>query len=59
VLPPVERKIVACRLVGAGAAEARQTAAGTAIRVAAEDRRPVDTVVRLELDGPAGTLEPR
>ena len=59
VLPAIERRIVASSVVGGGLAEARQTAAGTEIGVAPEARRPIDTVVRLELDGPAGTLAPR
>jgi hypothetical protein len=49
---------VAPSVVGGGFAKARQTAS-TEIRVAPEARRPMDTVVRLELDGPAGTLAPR
>jgi alpha-L-fucosidase len=59
VLPALERRIVNSSVVGGGLAEARQTAGGTEIRVAPEARRPIDTVVRLELDGPAGTLGPR
>jgi hypothetical protein len=50
---------VGASVVGGGVAEATQSAAGTAIRVAAAHRQPIDTVVRLELDGPAGTLAPR
>ena len=59
VLPALERKIVASSVMGAGSAQARQTAAGTQIDVAPPERSPMDTVVRLELDGPAGTLGPR
>jgi alpha-L-fucosidase len=59
VLPPLERKVVACHVVGGGVAEAKQVPAGTEIRVAAGSRHAIDTVVRLELDGPAGTLAPR
>ena len=59
VLPPLERRIVASSVLGGGAAKARQTAAGTAIHVDPPRRRPLDTVVRLELDHPAGTLTPR
>jgi alpha-L-fucosidase len=58
-LPTLERRIVAASVVGGGVAEARQTAAGTEIHVAPAHRRPTDTVVRLQLDGPAGTLRPR
>jgi alpha-L-fucosidase len=59
VLPALERRIVGASVVGGGVAEAMQSAAGTTIRVAAAHRQPIDTVVRLELDGPAGTLAPR
>jgi len=59
VLPALERRIVGATVVGGGVAEATQSTAGTAIHVAAAYRQPIDTVVRLELDGPAGTLAPR
>jgi alpha-L-fucosidase len=59
VLPALERRIVASSVVGAGTVEARQTAAGTEIHVDPRQRDPVDTVVRLALDHPAGTLAPR
>jgi alpha-L-fucosidase len=59
VLPALERRIVGASVVGGGVAEATQSATGTTIRVAAAHRQPIDTVVRLELDGPAGTLAPR
>jgi hypothetical protein len=59
VLPPVGQRIPASAVLGGGAARARQTAGGTEIDVAPADRTPPDTVVRLELDGPAGTLEAR
>ena len=58
-LPALERRIVASSGVGGGAAEAKQSGAGTEIHVAPGQRRPIDTVVRLELDGPAGTLPAR
>jgi len=59
VLPALERRVVGASLVGGGVAEARQSAAGIAIHVAPGLRRPIDTVVRLDLDGPAATLPPR
>lgn len=49
-LPPVPAKLVASRVLGGGAADARQTAAGLEIFVAEKDRQPVDTVVALEFD---------
>jgi alpha-L-fucosidase len=59
VLPAVERTIVGSSVLGGGAASARQTAAATEVDVAPADRSALDTVVRLELDGPAGALAPR
>jgi alpha-L-fucosidase len=59
LLPVLERKILAADVVGGGEAEAIQGAAGTGIRVRPADRRSPVTVVRLVLDGPAGTLAPR
>ena len=58
-LPALERRIVAASVVGGGLAEARQTPGGIEIGVAPETRRSIDTVVRLELDGPAGSLAAR
>lgn len=59
VLPALERRVVGASVLGGGAARVTQSAAATEIRVAPAYRRPIDTVVRLELDGPAGTLAPR
>jgi alpha-L-fucosidase len=59
VLPALERRVVAASVLGGGAARVTQSAAATEIRVEPAHRQPIDTVVRLELDGPAGTLTPR
>jgi alpha-L-fucosidase len=59
VLPALERRVVGASVLGGGAAGVTQSAAATEVRVAPEHRQPIDTVVRLELDGPAGTLAPR
>ena len=59
VLPPLERRVLAASVVGGGGAEVRQTTAGTLVDVAPRERSPIDTVVRLELDGAAGMLQPR
>jgi alpha-L-fucosidase len=58
-LPALERRVVAASVVGGGAAEVKQASSGVEIHVAPEHRRPIDTVVRLALDGPAGSLPPR
>ena len=59
VLPPLERRILAASVVGGGGAEVQQASAGLTVHVAPGQRRPIDTVVRLELDGLAGTLPAR
>ena len=59
VLPPVERRVVEAAVLGGGHAEVRTTAAGLALRVAPSDRRSVDTVVKLRLDGPVQALAAR
>jgi alpha-L-fucosidase len=58
-LPPLERRVLAASVLGGGDAEVRQASRGITLDVARAQRRPIDTVVRLELDGPAGTLSPR
>jgi alpha-L-fucosidase len=55
VLPALERTIVASAVLGGASVTARQTPGGTEIDVAPADRSALDTVVRVELDGPAGT----
>ena len=55
-------RFISCALtvaLSAGAAEVKQASSGVEIHVAPEHRRPIDTVVRLGLDGPAGSLPPR
>ena len=45
-------------LLTGGTVSVRQTKDALEIQVPAQDRRPIDTIVRLELDGPAGDIEP-
>ena len=52
-LPAIPAKVARSRVLTGGAAEVRQTAAGLEVRVPEADRRPLDTIVALELDGPA------
>ena len=53
-LPPLARKIVSHKVLTGGAATVKQTADGVAIAVpAAADRQEIDTIIALELDGPA------
>ncbi len=58
-LPPLERRVLAASVVGGGGADVRQAATGLSIDVPPPHRRSIDTVVRLDLDGPAGSLAPR
>jgi alpha-L-fucosidase len=57
-LPPIERKIVSSSVLTGGAATVRQTAERIEITMPAVDRHPIDTIIALELDGPAAGLAP-
>jgi alpha-L-fucosidase len=52
-LPPIDKKIVASRVLTGGTASVKQTDAGIEISVPAADRKEIDTIVVLTLDGPA------
>lgn len=56
-LPAIEAKVVASRVLGGGTVSLTQTPAGIAIAVPEGDRHPADTVVVLELDGPASAVQ--
>ncbi|MGO8752532.1 MAG: alpha-L-fucosidase [Thermoguttaceae bacterium] len=58
LLPPIPGKIVAHSLLTGGTATVRQTADQTEIFVPREHRCDLDTIVELQLDGPAGDLKP-
>jgi alpha-L-fucosidase len=55
-LPPLPARVIAGRVLGGGAATVTQTETGLEISVPAGDRHPADTVVVLELDGPAAGI---
>jgi len=57
-LPPLPKKIVAHSLLTGGMATIKQDSSGITISVAAPNRQPIDTIVKLELDGPALDLKP-
>jgi alpha-L-fucosidase len=57
LLPALPAKVLTGRVMGGGQAHVRQTEKGMEITVAEKDRRPADTVVVLELDGPASRLK--
>jgi len=52
-LPAIPAKVVGSRVLGGGKADVRQTAAGLEVSVPETDRQTLDTVVAIELDGPA------
>ena len=58
-LPAIPRKIVSASLLTGGNASVKQNQEGIAITVAPEHRHPIDTIIRLELDGPASGIPPR
>jgi alpha-L-fucosidase len=55
-LPPIPRKILRHSLLAGGGVTVRQSAGGIQVTVPAARRHVVDTIVKLELDGPAATL---
>ncbi len=56
VLPALPAKVLSARILSGGRADVRQTDKSVEIAVAGKDRRAADTVVALELDGPADRL---
>jgi alpha-L-fucosidase len=58
LLPPIPRKIVAHSLLTGGTATVRQAADQVEVFVPREHRCDLDTIVELQLDGPAGDLKP-
>ncbi len=55
-LPAIPAKVVQSRVLTGGEATVRQTDAGIEISVPEGDRRPIDTIVALELDTPANQI---
>jgi alpha-L-fucosidase len=54
--PPLGRKVVRHSVLTGGRAVVKQTGQGVSIRVPPAARHAVDTIVKLELDGPANTI---
>jgi alpha-L-fucosidase len=52
-LPAIDRKIVSSAVLTGGKADVKQTDDGVTIAMAPADRQEIDTIVALELDGPA------
>lgn len=57
-LPAIERKIVKASVLTGGEAVVKQTDCGIEVTVARQQRDAVDTIVKLELDGPASSIPP-
>jgi alpha-L-fucosidase len=57
-LPDIPRRVKTARLLAGGAAGVRQEGGQLVVQVARTAQDPIDTVVRLELDGSAMDLEP-
>jgi alpha-L-fucosidase len=55
-LPAIPRKVLQNSVLTGGTAAVQQTAAGIEVSVPAARRHAVDTIVKLELDGPAHTI---
>ena len=57
-LPAIGKKILASKALTGGKAEVTQTEKGIAVGMAAADRQAIDTLIELQLDGPASELAP-
>jgi len=55
-LPPIPARVLRGRILGGGRPRVRQTPAGLEIQVPPEHRKPLDTVVALELDREAVSI---
>jgi alpha-L-fucosidase len=57
-LPALPKRIVGSSLLTGGTATVRQTKEAVEIQVPPQNRQEIDTIVKLELDGPAGEIAP-
>jgi len=57
-LPPIPKKVVSSSVLTGGAATVRQSDENIEIFVPEAYRRELDTIIKLELDGPAGEIAP-
>ena len=57
-LPPIPNKIIAASVLTGGTATVKQIKESIEISVPQTSRRPLDTIVVLRLDGPAGQIPP-
>jgi len=57
-LPPLPKKIVACSALTGGNPTFTQTAEALEVQLPAKDRDEIDTIIALDLDGPAADIKP-
>ena len=57
-LPPINKKILASSLLTGGEVDVRQSADGIVITADPQYHRSIDTIIALELDGPANQIAP-
>jgi len=57
-LPALPKRILDSSLLTGGTVSVRQTKEAVEIQVPPRDRQEIDTIVKLELDGPAGEIKP-
>jgi alpha-L-fucosidase len=57
-LPPIPRKIVSSSVLTGGTAIVRQTQEAIEISIPQNCRQEIDTIIKLDLDGPAGEINP-
>lgn len=58
LLPPIPKKITASTILTGGNAKVKQTEEAVEISVPKEHRQEVDTIIKLQLDGPASEIAP-
>jgi alpha-L-fucosidase len=56
VFPPIDKKIIKSKLLGGGIVSVKQDDQDITVSVKPTDRKEIDTVVKLELDGPASEV---
>ena len=56
VLPPLPKRVLRSHLLTGGTVEVTQDGAGLSLRVPKWGRQEIDTIVKLELDGPAADI---
>jgi alpha-L-fucosidase len=57
-LPPLPKKVLSASILGGGTADFQQTPEALTIALPAQARPPIDTIVKLTLDGPAIDIAP-